>query len=318
MREAQPDGGIGVEIASSARWKPRSQGRFVSIAMSLATAVLAADFGVSLVAVTQDPAAPSPRFDVASVKPHRSNDDVMFALWFHDNGRLTATGSVRMLIRTAYRLQEAQLVGGPGWLDSDLFDIVATAEGNPTPDAVRLMLRALLTERFMLRVAVHRREMPVYALTAARSDRARGPRLSSSAADCDAPTADKPGGPVLPALSASERLSCGVWFAPGTLTAGGVTMADLASNLSMCVDRLVTDQTSIPGRFDVRLTWRPDVIPQIPTPLSSSDVPVLAGADPDAPSIFTALQEQLGLKLEAQRGPAAVFVVERIERPIAD
>jgi uncharacterized protein (TIGR03435 family) len=250
-------------------------------------------------AQVQEPSTGTRRFDVASVKPHRSADDVMFALQFHDGGRFTATGTLRMLIRTAYGLQESQLVGGPGWLDGDMFDVVATAAGTPTPEVMRLMLRQLLAERFALRVRNENRDMAIYALGVARRDRTRATGLGPAGVDCGRPP-------------------CSVRFAPGTLTASGVTMAELATSLSMWVDRIVTDHTGLAGRFDVNLRWTPDRLPQIPTPGWTSDLPSVDAVDPNGPSIFTALREQLGLSLDARRGQAEVLVVDRAEKPTDD
>lgn len=245
------------------------------------------------------PAIDGPRFEVASVKPHRSADDVMLALQFHEGGRFTSTGTVRMLIRTAYGVQESQLAGGPGWINSDLFDIVARAEdAAATPEGMRLMLRQLLADRFAVRLHTESRDMPIYALGVTRADLALGPRINRATAAC-------------------ERTPCDVRHAPGTLRASGMTMAELAANLSIWVDRLVTDRTALGGTFDLRLQWTPDRLPQPPTQLWTADLPVDA-VDPNGPSMFTALQEQLGLRLDAQRGPVDVFVVDRVERPTAD
>jgi len=246
-----------------------------------------------------DPATDRPRFEVASVKPHRTADDVMFALQFHEGGRFTSTGTVRMLIRTAYVLQESQLAGGPGWMDSDLFDIVARAQdAAATPEAMRLMLRQLLADRFALRMHTESRAMPIYALGVTRADLALGPRITRTTATC-------------------ERTPCDIRHAPGTLTASGVTMAELAANLSMWVDRIVTNRTGLDGTFDLRLQWTPDRLPQPPTPLWTADLPVDA-VDPNGPSLFTALREQLGLRLDAGNGPADVWFVDRAEKPAAD
>ena len=261
----------------------------------------------------QVPAAEPPRFEVASVKRHLAKDDVMFALQFHEGGRFTSTGSLRMLIRTAYGVQEHQLVGGPDWADRDLYEIAARAEGTPTPDTMRLMLRAVLAERFLLRVRPENREMPIYALVVKQQG-----RLRATTADCEAVTARARPGPPPAAPAPGERPSCGVWFAPGRLVAGGLTMAALATNLSLWVDRVVADRTELRGTYDLELRWAPDHLPQMPTPLSTSDTFSVGGVDPDAPALPTALEEQLGLKLEARRGLGEVLVIERAERPTAD
>jgi uncharacterized protein (TIGR03435 family) len=237
------------------------------------------------------------RFEVASVRPHRAADDVMFAYQFHEGGRFTATSTLRMLIRTAYRLQESQVEGPRGWTDDELFDIDGRAGRNATPDELRVMLRALLRERFGLVLRSERRDSPVYALKAAQ--RGRGPRVQPAAEECTAG-------------------ACDIHISPGVLHARGVTMAALAGELSWWVDRIVTDQTSLPERFDLDLEWAPDQIPQPPGSLSTVNAPVIGRLDSNAPSIFTAVREQLGLRLEPERGAVEVFVIERAERPEAN
>jgi uncharacterized protein (TIGR03435 family) len=202
-----------------------------------------------------------------------------------------------MLIRTAYRLQESQLEGPRGWTDDELFDIDGRAGRNATQDELRVMLRALLRERFGLVLRSERRDSPVYALRAAQ--RSRGPRLQPAAEECTAG-------------------ACDIQFSPGVLHARGVTMAALAGELSWWVDRIVTDQTSLPERFDLELEWAPNQIPQMPGIMSTSGAPPIRRIDSNAPSIFTAVREQLGLRLEPERGAVDVFVIERAMRPAAN
>jgi uncharacterized protein (TIGR03435 family) len=237
-----------------------------------------------------------PRFDVASVKPHRTDDDVMFAHWYGE-GRFTATGSLRMLIRLAYGLQDSQLADGPAWADADLYDIMATANGSATPARMRLMLREVLSDRFALRLGIEMRERPLYALSRVKSDSALGPQLKLAAVDCNA-------------VLGAARPSCGILFSLGNLVARGMTMPALADHLSTWVDRIVIDRTGLQGQFDLSLKWLPDRVPETGSS-STSDLAI----DPNAPSIYTAVQEQLGLRLEALQGLADVFVIERAGRP---
>jgi uncharacterized protein (TIGR03435 family) len=255
-------------------------------------------FGLALNADAQDHAVArdSARFEVASVRPHRSADDVMFALQFHDGGRFTAMGTLRMLIRTAYRLQEFQVVGARGWIDEERFDIDGRAGRDATPEEMRVMLRALLRERFGLVLRSERRDAPVYALRVAN--------IAGGLRDRRRPTAETcPAG------------SCNIRFAPGVLSARGVTMTTLASELSWWVDRIVIDRTSLGDTFDLDLEWAPDQLPQAPAVISTPDAPVARRVDSNAPSIFTAVREQLGLSLEPERGEVEVLVIERAERP---
>ena len=257
-------------------------------------AVLAA---VAAALAASSAGAQAPRFEVASVRPHRAADDVMFALQFHEGGRLTATGTLRMLIRTAYRLQESQVEGAPGWMDEDRFDLDGRAGRNATPDEMRVMLRALLQERFGLVLRAERKDAAVYALRLSRSE--RGPRLRPAAEPC-------PAG------------ACDIRFAPGVLSARGVTMAALASELSWWVDRIVTDRTARADKYDLDLEWAPDRVPQAPAVLSTPNPPMIARVDGNAPSIFTAVREQLGLSLEPEQDEVDVLVIERAQRPSAN
>jgi uncharacterized protein (TIGR03435 family) len=233
------------------------------------------------------------RFEVASVRPHRAADDVMFALQFHEGGRLTATGTLRMLVRTAYRLQEFQLEGAAGWTSDEQFDIDGRAGRDATPDELRVMLRALLRERFGLVLRSEHQQAPVYALRVAAVE--RGARLRPASEQCTAG-------------------ACAIRFSPGLFSARGVTMAAFASELSWWVDRVVTDQTAMPGVFDLDLEWAPDVVPVAPLASSTLNPPVAARVDSNAPSLFAALHEQLGLSLVPARGEIDVFVIERAER----
>ncbi len=255
----------------------------------------------------------TPRFDVASVKPHGPADDVMFALQFHDGGRLTATGTLRMLIRTAYRMQDLELVAASSWMDDDRFDVDARAAADASPDEMRVMLRELLRERFGLTLRRERREVPVYAL---KSVGDFGGRLSRPREDCEI-RARAVGGNA-PVNARGELVACGFRLAPGGLSARGVTMAMLANELSMWVDRIVTDQTGLGGEFDVDLDWTPYQLPPAPAFLALPDAPLAPRSDPDWPSLFTAVREQLGLSLEPGRGAADVLVIDRAEWPAAN
>jgi uncharacterized protein (TIGR03435 family) len=264
-------------------------------ATSCAALVIA---GAGQIAAAQgQPASPeTPRFDVASVRPHRSADDVTFALDFHEGGRFSAIGTLRMLVRTAYRLQDSQLVSAAAWIDAERFAIEARAAQDATPDQMRVMLRLLLMERFGLALRRESREAPVYALRMANTGREFGPRLR-------------------PAVDVCPSGACNIRFGPGALLARGVGIATLASELSMWVDRIVTDHTGLTGAFDLDLEWTPDQLPAAPAAISTPDPPARSA---NAPSIFTAVREQLGLRLEPERGQVDVLVVDRAERPAAN
>jgi uncharacterized protein (TIGR03435 family) len=126
------------------------------------------------------------------------------------------------------------------------------------------------------------------------------------------------GARLRPASEACPAGACDIRFSPGLLSARGVTMAAFASELSWWVDRVVTDQTALPGVFDLNLEWAPDIVPLAPFASTTLNPPAAGPAGSNAPSLFTALREQLGLSLEPQRGEVDVFVIERVERPAAN
>jgi uncharacterized protein (TIGR03435 family) len=176
-----------------------------------------------------------------------------------------------------------------------------------------LMVQALLADRFKLRMRNESRQLPIYALVMARSDRKTGSQLRpSSEADClKVPLLGS--GP--PPLFDRSHPFCGVLYTPtGYWTGRGVSMEALASNLARVTSRVVLNRTGLPGTFDLDLQW---------TDLTALLQP--GGPPPDAPppadnpmSIFTALQEQLGLKLESTRGPVDVLVIDHVEQPTPD
>lgn len=296
------------------------------LAMATRRLLVIAGLGVAvgLGARAQQTPPAGPAFEVASVKPNNSGDGrVMFAN--QPGGRFTATNvTLKLLIRNAYQLQDFQIVGGPSWINSDHFDIVAKAEeGTPLetpsldrtgPTRIQLMIRALLAERFQLAVHNENRELPIYALVLARSDGRLGPELRKSEVDCNAMFAARgragmpppPGPPPQP----GERLPCGIRIGPGTMTIGGAPLSQLGNAMANFLGRTVLDKTGLAGNYDANLTWTPDQMPQRP-PGAPEPPPI----DPNGPSIFTAVQEQLGLKLDSQKGPVAVLVIDRAERP---
>jgi uncharacterized protein (TIGR03435 family) len=264
-----------------------------------------------------------PSFEVASVKPNKSGDNRVM-LGIQPGGRFTATNlPLAMLIRFAYQIQPFQLVGAPDWATSERFDIVAKAEGELTPaplgtvGPVQLMMRTLLKERFKLEMHPDKRELPIYALVLARSDGRPGPQLRPATVDCaaEAAAARGRGGPAPAPPAFGERMTCGMRMAPGDMAGGGIQISQLAMTLSQFVQRIVEDRTGLTGSYEFELKWTPDQVPQGQPPAGAPPPPPI---DPNGPSIFTALQEQLGLKLDAQRGAVDVLVVDHVEPPTPD
>jgi uncharacterized protein (TIGR03435 family) len=210
--------------------------------------------------------------------------------------------TVRLLLRTAYRIQDSQLTGGPDWLDSDRFDIVAKTDGTASSDQLSSMLQALLADRFKVMIHKETRERSIYALVVARNG-ALGPRLQRR--DC-VPAA-------LPATpAASQELPCGrIMTGSGEVTFRGAPMSQIAEGLSGYVGRVVADRTGLSGNYDLTLQWTPERLPNA-NQQPGSDVPAI---DPNGLSIFTAVQEQLGLKLQPAQGTVNVLVIDRVEHP---
>ena len=248
-------------------------------------------------------AAPRPSFEVVSIKRNASGDPGGGG-GFRAGGRFQTTNvSVDILIRIAYRqgaqLLPSQIVGGPEWMRADAYDIVATAGSalaEKTPAELLpmqpLLLQSLLADRFKLKVHRETRELQRYALVRARKDGSLGPQLRPSGLDCSV-----------------DFTQCSIRFGAGTFTSGSTTIVALANYLaSTVVQTVVVDRTGLEGRYEIGLAWAPDRV-QLP---QNGDA---APAPSDKPSIFAALQEQLGLKLEPERGPVEVVVIDHIERP---
>jgi uncharacterized protein (TIGR03435 family) len=288
------------------------------IVLSVAAALLA--MNIDRLEALGQAQGEQPRFEVASIKRNTLNDRIVVIQ--SQNGRFTARGyTLRMLVQQAYQVQEFQIADGPDWMDSERFDIIANepaswatsvaagpvAPGPGQPRPRDLMLRALLDERFNLSVHKETRERPVYALVPARSDGRLGSKLTRTTVDC---------------ATARGPEACGTSVGPGYIRARGVTIAQLAAafarltNTGSSLNRLVVDRSGLEGGYDAEIRFTPEYIPpglgSGPLPGFPSGLPPV---DPNGPSIFTAVQEQLGLKLDAQRGPVEVLVIDRVERP---
>jgi uncharacterized protein (TIGR03435 family) len=296
--------------------------------LNIASLILVIAGGVAALtrveAQTQPAGGTGQSFEVASVKPNKSGDGRVM-LGIQPGGRFTATNvPLRGLIRQAYALQDFQIVGAPDWINNERFDIVAKAEGEVarglpgTVGPMQVMIQNLLAERFKLVAHQENREMPIYALVMARSDGRLGSQLKPSTIDCAAMARGRqgqqpPGPPPMPAPG--QRMQCGLRIGPGTMSMGGFPVGEFARTLSQFVQRVVVDRTGLTGAYDLDLTWTPDQRPQGPPPPGAPPLPPI---DPDGPSIFTAVQEQLGLKLDAQRGPVEVLVIDSVDRPTPD
>jgi uncharacterized protein (TIGR03435 family) len=223
----------------------------------------------------------SPGFLVATIKP--SSPDATGGWAFPGEGRHVScvNATVVDILSVAYAIQVKQIVGGPKWLSEDRYDIsgIPDVAGVPSLVQIREMYRKLLAERFHLVLHREVREMPIYALTVAK------------------------GGPVLKIADPNENLNTGNSGSGGqrTLRFTNMSMSNFALNMNLYEDRPVIDQTSLTGRYDFTLTWTYDISRE-----NAPDAP---------PSLFTAIKEQLGLRMDAVKGPAEVSVIDHVERP---
>jgi uncharacterized protein (TIGR03435 family) len=253
--------------------------------------------------------AQSPTFEVASIRRNVSTNVQGAGLAGpQPGGRFVAVGvTLRRLVAGAY--DDLQVFGGPAWIDSDRFDINARASSDAPPSEIVRMVRALLTERFKLVHHTETREMPVYVLRRARNDGRLGPDLRQSDDKCAQEARN-----FVPKLAPGPP-PCGDFrLGARALTASGMTMPRLAGLLRGSVGRPVIDRTDLTAAYDLELQWSSDLgLQQAP--------PGAAGASeltPDGVSLFTALQEQLGLKLDPTRGPVDIIVIDSAEPPTSN
>jgi uncharacterized protein (TIGR03435 family) len=253
----------------------------------------------------QSPELDNPAFEAATVRPNASAE-TRRQIEVLPGGRFNAINmTLWQIISIAYpvdgKFRDANtLTGGPGWIDSDRFDIIAKAEGSPHLDTnkpgstvtdvdrdaverIRMMLRRFLAERFKLRLHNETRQLPIYDLVKAKDADAPKSALQKAAGDCGR--------------------ECGSIrrTGPDKVVGTSVSMGSVAHTMSDWVQRPVVDKSGIAGPIDFTLTWSPDSTP-----------------DSTAPSIFTAVEEQLGLKLVPARGPVDVLVIDFAERPVPD
>ncbi len=243
-------------------------------------------------------AAPRPKFDVfevATIKPVEPDAKAGRYIVMQGTNRFVEKAyTLKLLIAAAYDLNPREISGGPGWIESDHYDIVAVTPGGvrPTHDEQMSMLRHLLSDRFQLAFHREQKVFSIYELEIAKG----GPKLKASASPPDDP-------PALISTVYPQRI---------VMPARNVTMNDLTRLMQRAIlDRPVVDKTGLSGRYDFDLEWAPDETQ------FGGEVPV-ASADAPSPPLFTAMQEQLGLRLVATRGPVDALVVDRAERPSAN
>jgi len=256
----------------------------------------------------QTPERQATAFDVASIKPSTSVERLS-GIQRQPGGRVTITNmTLRTLITFAYQITGYQLVGGPGWADRDTFDILARMNGNPTwgtpgsglPDPAQRAMQSLLADRFKLKIHREMREMDVYALALAKPG-TPGPALTPSTNDCKTLAEQARQGKTAPPQAAAGPPPCSILGNVGRISFDGFGMPQIANMLIGQAGRIVVDRTGLSGNWQFVLTFAPE-----------------GTTESNAPSFFTALQEQLGLKLESTKGPVDVLVIDHVERPTPD
>jgi uncharacterized protein (TIGR03435 family) len=231
---------------------------------------------------SQSPARPA--FEVASIRPNTSG---LSAPLDFGPKRFSAMGmSLNVLTQWAYDVRDFQVTGGPDWLNSARYDVQATTAEAVSQSQMRLMLQSLLTDRCHLQLHRDTREFSGYDLTIAKN----GPKFQ-------------------PVKEGSAR--GGIQIRSGVLSGRGAPMATLAGALTILVERPVLDKTALDGNYDFKLEYDPSTVFSREAALGN---PPTAGPSPGA-SIFTALQEQLGLRLESRKGPLEILVIDRLEKP---
>jgi uncharacterized protein (TIGR03435 family) len=245
-------------------------------------------------------------FEVVSVKPNVSVDPPSSPRI--SPGRFSwSNATLRQLIQVAYEVRPFQLIALPDWADTARFDVTATASFPASPQQMNVMLQRVLADRFDLSAHRDKSELSVYALVLARRDGKLGPGIHSAAVDCEAIAAK----PLDSDTAQSDYAGCAPQMGLTRMKTPGFHMPGLARALMRILDRPVVDKTNLAGAFDIELSWTPDptMLPNgVPSPTVS----------PGGPSIFTALEEQLGLRLVSDRAAVDVLVIDRLSRPKPD
>lgn len=254
--------------------------------------------GISVSGMIAQSPGPRPKFDafeVATIKPVDPDAKAGRYIIMQGTNRFVEKAyTLKLLIAAAYDLNPRTISGGPGWIESDHYDIVAVTPGEvrPTHDEQMSMLRNLLADRFKLTFHREQKVFSIYELEVAKS----GPKLKASTAAPDDP-------PALISTVYPQRI---------VMPARNVTMSDLARLMQRAIlDRPVVDKTGLTGRYDFDLEWAPDETQ------FGGEVPVASAEAPSLP-LFSAIQQQLGLRLEATKGPVAALVIDKAERPSAN
>lgn len=260
-------------------------------------------------------------FAAASIRPTAPGNSEPIPEFDIQPGRLVVgNASLRDVIIRAYGVPAFRLEGGPPWMTTARFDILATTEARVTSPEVTRMLRALLVERFALRVRTVTRELPLWELRMARGDGRPGPQLKPPTRDCAAAARQqilavpRPNAEPDP-CALQSRMKGGTSGILMTWTRAGVPMSVLATMLEGPARRFVVDRTGLAGNFDIELSWSPDAVKVV---VEGPELPTIQNTPIEGFSLRTALRDQLGLRLESARGPVEVLVIDGASQPTAN
>jgi uncharacterized protein (TIGR03435 family) len=292
-----------LEVSNQKRRAPAGGGLLALALVCLITA------GGSWMYAQQPSAGRAPvSFEVASIRANTGATPTTPIRVDTFGKRFVATNvPVRTLVRLAYGLEDHQIAGGPPWMNEARFDITANADRDLPPmagpfgagGALPDMIKSLLAQRFGFAAHNEMRDASIFQLTLARADGRLGDGLKRSTMDCPALFAQRKPDDGNPA--------CGLRLAPGSIVLEGMPISQLAAALTELLRRAVVDRTGLQGTYDLQLHWSPRA-------LDPTDAAAQA-AQPDAPSLFTALPEQAGLRLESVRGQQQVLIVDNLQRP---
>jgi uncharacterized protein (TIGR03435 family) len=233
-----------------------------------------------------------PAFDAASVRPSAPNDLHGSTFEFPPGGLKVTNGTLMGIIESAFEVRDFQIAGAPGWANSDRYNIIATStpgDRSAEISATRRKLQTLLSQRFQLKAHYETRDLPIYVLAAGKS----GSKLKEGRASNTPP---------------------GIQKMCGQMTGTKATISNLTTYLSRELGRPVQDRTGLSGRYDFHVDWTPDSGPCAGSATDDGG-PAAAVGPMSGPSLFTALQEQLGLKLESTKGPVKVIVIDSVAKP---
>jgi uncharacterized protein (TIGR03435 family) len=257
-----------------------------------------------------DAAGVIPAFEVVSVNPNESGSGSV-RVNLPDDGYSVTNIPLKLLISSAYGIKQEQISGAPSWVESARYDIKAKVAVSDVAALRRLsmgernsMLQQVLTDRFKLKAHRGQQELPVYELVIAKN----GPKLKEAT----------PGDTYANGIKAPDGVARAgmIWMIPGQFKGQAIPISNLARLLSRQLGRTIVDRTGLTGKYDIRLKWDPEESrgPMFAGPIGANQQ-TTPPSDSSEPSIFTALREQLGLRLQSTKGPVETLVIDHIERP---